>query len=82
MGRHQGKALDGQGVGQPSAQIRHQAEGPQKFETMQDEFTGETWKLVLRGYERGDFLDAWKRYLGAPPDGSATSATSATGAAE
>ena len=30
---------------------------------------------VVKGYERGDFLDAWKRYLGAPPDGSATSAT-------
>jgi len=41
---------------------------------------GETEKVV-KGYERGDFLDAWKRYPGAPPDGSATSATSATGSA-
>jgi hypothetical protein len=31
-----------------------------------------------RGYARADFLDAWKRYLPAPPIESATSATSAT----
>lgn len=33
---------------------------------------------VVKGYERGDFEDAWSRYLGPPPDESATSATSAT----
>lgn len=31
--------------------------------------------LVLRGYARGDLLDAWRRYLGPSPKESATSAT-------
>ncbi len=31
-----------------------------------------------RGYARGDFIDAWQRYLPTPPLGSATTATSAT----
>jgi Protein of unknown function (DUF3631) len=35
-------------------------------------------KIVLKGYERGDLLDAWQRYLEASPIASATSATGAT----
>jgi hypothetical protein len=35
-----------------------------------------------RGYRRQDLHDAWSRYLPPPPDGSATSATSATTAVE
>ena len=31
-----------------------------------------------RGYARSDFIDIWDRYLPPPPDGSATTATSAT----
>ena len=31
-----------------------------------------------RGWQRGEFLDAWERYLPPPPDKSATSPTSAT----
>jgi hypothetical protein len=33
---------------------------------------------IVKGYERGDLLDAWNRYLSLSPIGSATSATSAT----
>src|SRR5690242_18560356 len=33
---------------------------------------------VLKGYERSDFLDAWRRYLGASQPGNATAATAAT----
>jgi hypothetical protein len=32
-----------------------------------------------KGYRRADFEDAWSRYLGTPPNRSATCATSATG---
>jgi len=35
--------------------------------------------IVRKGYRRGDFWDAWMRYLPSPSDKSATSATSATG---
>jgi hypothetical protein len=37
--------------------------------------------VTSRGYDRGDFLDAWKRYLPRPPIESVTSVTSATCAA-
>lgn len=37
-------------------------------------------EITLKGYERADFIDAWKRYLPPPPssDGSETSETSET----
>jgi hypothetical protein len=37
---------------------------------------GET---TCRGYARADFVDAWRRYLGAPAEGSVTCVTCATG---
>ena len=33
---------------------------------------------IVKGYQRSDLHDAWQRYLGPPPTGSATSATAAT----
>lgn len=37
---------------------------------------------TAKGYKRADLWDAWERYLGPPPNGSVTSVTSVTPAAE